>query len=404
MISVLASMRQSWLDGIRSARTDPQAVAAAENGPWVPKAAVSIGLVDHIGYESDVKRALKDRSGKSELESAFRAQRRRESALDVSRLLRALTGADDAEHAPHVAILPAQGGITMEEGNGFSQEGIAAKPMTKLIRKLAKDDSVKAVVLRIDSPGGSALASDLLWHELAQLKEEKPLIASVGNMAASGGYYLASAASQILAERTSIVGSIGVVGGKIVFGHALDRYGVSSHTFAASDQPDAGARAAYLSVLTDWDEPTRQRVQSLMDSIYELFLDRVATGRQMDREAVHEVAQGRIWSGAQGHVHGLVDELGGLADAVDLARSEAGLPPDAPVRMAGPVPNLLRMLGLDDQSDEEEVRAALSKLQAEGPSWLRGASADQRRYLEALAPLLQGEHVLTVMPFAFEAK
>ncbi len=404
MVSVLASMRQAWLAGIAESRTDPQAVGAAENGPWVPKAAAAIGLIDHIGYESDVKRALRDKSGKSAFESAFSAQKRREEALDISRVLRALTGADDVDGSPHIAVLPAEGGISMEEGSGYSQEGIVAKPMTETIRRLAKDDSVKAVVLRIDSPGGSALASDLLWHELAQLREKKPLIASVGSMAASGGYYLASAADEIVAERTSIVGSIGVVGGKIVLGHALDRFGVSSHTFAASDQPDAGARAAYLSVLTEWDDVTRQRVQALMDAIYELFLERVASGREMSRDAVHEVAQGRIWSGAQGHERGLVDHLGGLSHALEVARTRAGLPDDVPVRLEGPHPSLLKLLGLDETSDEGDVREALARLQAAGPSWMGAVSPHQRRYLEAIQPMLSGEHVLTVVPFAFEAR
>src|SRR5690606_31529543 len=124
--------------------------------------------------------------------------------------------------------------------------------------RLREDDAVKAVVLRIDSPGGSALASDLLWHDLMLLRDKKPLIASLASVAASGGYYMACAASRVLAERTTILGSIGVVGGKIAFGSALDQVGVSGVTVPASPEPGAAERASYLSPLTEWDEPTRE--------------------------------------------------------------------------------------------------------------------------------------------------
>src|SRR5689334_25194834 len=123
----------------------------------------------------------------------------------------------------------------MSSGGGVVGDGgIAADALTKILRKLRDNDSVKAVVIRIDSPGGSALASDLIWHELMQLREKKPLIASLAGTAASGGYYMACAATRMLAEKSSIIGSIGVVGGKIVFGEALDELGVTGVTFPAS--------------------------------------------------------------------------------------------------------------------------------------------------------------------------
>src|SRR5690606_23372412 len=125
---------------------------------------------------------------------------------------------------------------------------------------------------------------------------------------------MASAARRIVAEPTSIVGSIGVVGGKIVLREALLEVGVVAHTFAASDAPDAGARAAYLSPFVEWDDAMRERVQDQMESIYELFLDRVAQGRGLSMDEVRSVAEGRIWSGQQGLEHRLVDELGGLRD------------------------------------------------------------------------------------------
>src|SRR5690606_3097938 len=174
----------------------------------------------------------------------------------------------------HVAVLTTAGGITMEAEGVFGGDGIAAEPLGKTLRRLREDQSVKAVVLRIDSPGGSALASDLIWHELMQLREVKPLIASVGAMAASGGYYLASAAEHVFAERTSIVGSIGVVGGKFSFGETLEGWGVTSHAFTPYEREVNQRRALMLSPLTPWDEATQGRVHDLMARIYELFLER----------------------------------------------------------------------------------------------------------------------------------
>jgi protease-4 len=193
-----------------------------------------------------------------------------------------------------VAVIPAQGAIAMESGGAFESGGITAKALTKTLRRLKKDESVKAVVLRIDSPGGSALASDLLWHELRELKKVKPLVVSVGGMAASGGYYMACAADRIIAEPTSIVGSIGVFGGKIVLSSALEEVGVHTETFPASPEPGAAARAAAQSPFSAWDDATRERIRAEMQSVYDLFITRVSDSRKMPREKVEEHAQGRI--------------------------------------------------------------------------------------------------------------
>lgn len=404
MEAVLASMREAWVDGVSEHRSDPLVKEAIENGPWVAKAAQAVGLVDSIGYESQARERLIELSGKKGFESAFNAAERRKDAFDIAQIMRAVTGGADGTQQPHVAVLPAQGGINMEGGGGMSDEGISVQALTPLIRRLKKDTSVKAVVLRIDSPGGSALASDLLWHELMLLREKKPLIVSVGNMAASGGYYLASAAHAIVAERTSIVGSIGVVGGKIVLDDALDEFGISAHTFTATDASDEGARAAYLSVLTDWDEATRRRVQEQMDDIYDLFVERVVEGRGMEKERVLASAEGRIWSGAQGHDRGLVDSFGGLAEALAQAKERAGLPADAPVTVEGTAGSLLEMLGLGEDADEEDVRAAAIKAQAARPAWFNALTQSQRIYLSSLLPMLSGERVLAIAPFVFETE
>ncbi len=190
---------------------------------------------------------------------------------------------------------------------------------------------MKAVVIRIDSPGGSALASDLMWHQLMKLRKKKPLVFSVGDMAASGGYYLACSGDYIFAEPMSIVGSIGVVGGKIGIGDALERIGVHSETFRRiPHKPGAAARAAYESPLVKWDEPTRARVLESMTSVYEL-LPRASSraehawARDLTRDKVAESAEGRIFGGEEGKAAGSSTRSAASRAAIAKARELANL-------------------------------------------------------------------------------
>lgn len=407
MHSVLGSLRTTWLEGVAKARPDVQAKHAnvAEQGPYDASEAKQIGLIDELGYESEVEQAVKAELGVEKIETSFGLLKRRDAAAEVIALIENLVGvADTASRADHVALIVASGSIAMEPGGVLSSEGIAFRPLAKAVRRVAEDDSVKAVVLRINSPGGSALASDLLWHELMKLREKKPLVASVGEMAASGGYYLASATQQIFAERTSIVGSIGVVGGKLVLSEALREFGINSHTFAANEEPGAAARATYMSALTPWDEPTKARVQKQMDSIYELFLSRVAQGRGVPVDTIRPIAEGRIWSGDQGLQNKLVDTLGGLDDAIARARELGKLKKDATVEVEGAGDTLLDLLSLDESADEEEIRAAVQRWQGQPPSPLLQLSPELRPFLGMLQPLLQGENVLAILPHGITVK
>lgn len=403
---VLASIRDSWLAGIGQARKDPHAKEAAEGGPWDAESARAIGLVDAVGYQSDARKQLQDLTGRSskDFASAYGLRGGKRGASRIAELLRAIAGSTPKESGPHVAIVPAIGGIAMEGGGGMSDDGIAADALTRSLHHLREDPSVKAVVLRIDSPGGSALASDLLWHELMLLREKKPLVVSVGSMAASGGYYLACAGNRVFAEQTSIVGSIGVLGGKFAFGDALAEYGVNTHLFTAQDDDKARSRASYFSPFQPWDDATKERIQHQMEQVYQLFLKRVAEGRNMQVPQVHEIAQGRIWTGIQGKERGLVDQLGGLADALAYAKQQAGLNPNATVTLEGGANPILKLLGLDDGASEQEIRAAFARYQAEQPSWYSLLKPAERQLVQSFYPLLQGEHVLTVLPFVIAAQ
>ncbi len=398
LLTTLGSIRDSWRAGITKGR--PGADAWIESGPYGPEEARKHQLIDELGDEAAARADAKKRGHVSRSEVAF-GHGKKNGGSEIAQLVRLLAGSDDGVgERPHIAVLPAVGGITMGSAGLFSGDGIVHGALAKTIERLAKDDSVRAVVLRIDSPGGSALASDLLWLRLRELAARKPLIASVGGMAASGGYFLAVASQHIIAERTSIVGSIGVVGGKIAVGAALEPYGVHAVTMSPNPAPGGAERAAYLSVLTPWDDATRERVRANMLEIYELFVARVAEGRHLPLDRVRGFAEGRIFSGAQGKELGLVDELGGLAQAITVARQRAGLPADCAVTVEGAAEGLLSALGLDEDANAQALEQALLRKQAALWSPLRYAPRAWTPWLTGVAPLLGREHVLAVLPMA----
>jgi len=403
--STLADMRASWLEGIRLERPG-LAEATVEDGPYAAPVAKELGLVDDVGYLDEAREALEKDTGAVRAEVRVGAGASSAGGDDLTDLLRTLAG-ESLGSAP-VALLRANGAITMDGGGGLLGEagGIVERRLVRTLRRLERDEDVKVVVLRIDSPGGSALASDLLWHELMRIRARKPIVVSVGSMAASGGYYLASTGTTIFADEASIVGSIGVVGGKVAVGHALERIGVHAETIAARvGDPRAAARAGYESLLVPWDDPTRARVLATMTGIYDLFLSRVAEGRGIPVERVAASAEGRIFSGREGKARGLVDELGGLADAIARARTVAGLPADARVSVVGESAGLLDALA---EEESPQGRSGRSDGSAAAPLPLAAALArlapEMGPFVSSLSPLLEHERVLCALPYALTVR
>ena len=189
------------------------------------------------------------------------------------------------------------------------------------VREARDDPDIEAIVLRIDSPGGVAIAADIMWREVVLARAVKPVVASMSDLAASGGYYIAAPAHAIVAQPGTLTGSIGAFGGKFVLGGALGRFGVNVE--AVSD----GAQADLFSPATPFSDGGRLALQRQLDATYERFLEIVAEGRGMTRDEVHAVAQGRVWTGRQAKARGLVDELGGLRRAVELAKERADIDP-----------------------------------------------------------------------------
>jgi protease-4 len=393
-LETLGAIRDRWLETVRSVR--PDVVERLETGPWGAGAALEHKLVDALGDEHEARAEALTRFAAADTRVVFGPDKGTKAADTFADILAMLAGAEEgASHRPHIAVVPLSGAITMASDGLFESEGITERGVARTIERLLDDDLVRAIVLRIDSPGGSALASDLMWSRLRELGRRKPIVTSVGSMAASGGYYLACAAEHIIAEPTSIVGSIGVVGGKIVFGPALEPYGV--HTVTLSPGPDAN-RAVYESPLSPWDEGTRARVYDQMHGVYDLFVSRVAEGRKRPKEQILAVAEGRIFSGKQGLDNGLVDELGGLSEALKWARQRAGLDASAPVTVEGASDGLLAALGLDAEATMEQFSAAMERHRRGLFAPLAMTPLAYRPWVSAIVPLLGHERVLALSP------
>jgi protease-4 len=264
--------------------------------------AVEYGLLDEAMYRDEVLLLIKEKlalEDEDELNTKGFAQYASKK-FNLRNLLR--TGAKS-----NIAVILAEGGV-VKSGDGLSSDNI-----TKYFKEAREDDNIKAVVFRVNSPGGSALASDEIWREVMLTKAEKPVYVSMGDVAASGGYYIAAPATKIFAESTTITGSIGVFGVIPYTGAMLEnKLGLSF------DRVGTNTRSV-LSTNKKLDEKEMRILQEEVDFIYDQFLDRVATGREMSKENVHKYARGRVWTGKDAQKIGLVDEIGGLKDVIYYA-------------------------------------------------------------------------------------
>ncbi len=402
MMQTLRSVRAQWLDDVGAARSSAR--DHVERGPFTPSESKDKGLVDAIGYMSEARADARDRASVDQVVTRFGPGAKGSDTSGLVEVVRAFSGAGVGSGPPHVAVVRAIGAITLTPSGSLLSDGdgITERDLSRTLVQLGKDESNRAIVLRIDSPGGSALASDLLWHQIMQLREVKPVIVSIGDMAASGGYYLGCAGTRIFAEPSSIVGSVGVVGGKFGVGRGLDHVGVSAEVFPASDAPGADARAAYLSPFVPWDDATRARFLVTMQSVYDLFVARIAEARSLAPEKVAKFAEGRLFAAREGLDLGMVDEFGGLQDAIAYALRAGGLEPNGTVRIVGEDSGLLKMLELDQESDGVSHGAGpVARTWVLRPLIASAAPEDLLPYADAFGPLFHGERTLVAVPFAF---
>lgn len=313
-----------------------------DTGPRTAAEALEARLVDRLGYRDEVLAALRERTDpEAELLFADRWRPRRQLRLP-------------ARHQAHLALVEVRGSI----GSGRSRSGpmgtqAGSDTVATELRAAIEDDHVRGVVLRVDSPGGSAVASDVIWREVCRVREAgKPVVVSMGDLAASGGYYVACPADRIVALPSTLTGSIGVLGGKFVTEELMTRLGLGT---GAVEQGD---RARMWSPRRSFTDDERERLDAEMDAIYADFVAKVATGRGRTVAEVEPLARGRVWTGRDAYERGLVDELGGLRDAVRTARRLAGLPDDAPVAPALHLPLPARWIPARSSDDPRSLVSA----------------------------------------------
>jgi protease-4 len=375
---------------VRTEGDADKAKGLIDRGPYASAIAVEAGLVDSVGFLRESREEIKKAAGVDTIRRTRMLPKQEQ--LTLGQFLTLLSGETEKPSArgERVALVFVTGNIT--DGDSSSTGDAVSGPFVRAMERLKDDDSVKAVVMRINSPGGSALASDRMWQAARNLAEAKPLIASVGDMAASGGYYIASAANEILAHPNSLVGSIGVVGGKFNFAGLTEDIGVNTYIL------QRGKRAAWSTPVRALNPSERRAFESLLRDVYDRFIDRVAVGREMEREAVLAAAEGRVMTAQDGKELGLIDEMAGMSEALDRARAAAGLGPDAPVELWPSTKGMIDAINdLLSGNGDDDARG----LQY---SWLRqhplAASLPIEPWAKTLRILAQ-EHVALIPPYLF---
>ncbi len=286
-----------------------------DEGPYSAPAAVEAGLVDACLYPDQVEEELPGLAPDTDTDPRDGRPRLLDAVAYHGLVVSDPGWRPLLDDLPRVAYVVGSGGIHRGRGH----RGIASDTLRETLERIRRDEGVRSVVLRLDSPGGDGVASDLLWRAVSLVKQEKPVVVSMGNVVASGGYYVAAAGDAVYAEAGTVTGSIGVVGGKVDLDGLYKRLGV------AKDSVERGRRAGLLSEARGFTADERSAMQGLFDSVYDTFVDRVAQGRGLSPERVEPLAQGRVWSGARAQQHGLVDAIGGPLDALRDACRRAGL-------------------------------------------------------------------------------
>jgi protease IV len=370
--ALLASVAGQIIHGIAEGRKLPEAVVreAIDRGPLLADEARQARLVDRLGYRDQ---ALAEA---------------RAHARSGAELIGLTTYLDRAGR-PHregetIALIYGSGLITRDAGSANPLTGsnvMAANDISRAFRAAVRDPAVRAILFRIDSPGGSVVASESIWRDVVFARERgKPVVVSMGDVAGSGGYYVAAPADKIVAEPATLTGSIGVLAGKVVVADLFKKLGVST------DSAQIGANAAMFSSTSDFSARTHGRLEAFLDEAYKGFKDHVANGRHMTQEEVEKVAKGRVWSGEDAKARGLVDELGGYAVALRLAKEAARIPPDAPVT--------LTVFPAEKDPFESIYERLFGKDGEEGSA----SSGAIERSLKTLEPLLQRLDVLRDSP------
>jgi len=353
-----------------------------ERGPFLPEDALHAGLIDDVAYEDQVEDKLRGGERRSQVEGDEYA---RVSLTSVG-----------LNRGPRLAVIYAAGAITSGKSGFDPINGavVGSDTLIESIRMARKDSAVRAIVLRVDSPGGSAAASDAIWRELMIAKNERadrPLIASMSDLAASGGYYIAMPAQVIVAQPSTLTGSIGILGGKVVTGGTYEKLG------ARIESTSVGKYAEMNSPARPYNPDELKKLQEQLQAFYDQFVEKVADARHTTPEKIDAIAQGRVWTGRQAKQNHLVDELGGLDRAIAIAKQRAKIPADSDVELAvyPPRKSFYELLTEQFSGGGESLRVG---------TWIRThLSAGEVELLRALRgpALFRRGEVLALMPFTF---
>ncbi len=355
-----------------------------DQGPFLPEDALRAGLVDDVAYEDQVSQKLE-------------APGRSDSSLDAEDYGLVSLRSLGLNRGPRIAVIYTAGTIASGPSGYDPLEGtiVGSDTIIEYIRQIRKDSSVRAIVLRIDSPGGSAAASDAIWRELMiarKEREDRPIIASMSDLAASGGYYVALPAHAIVAQPATLTGSIGIFGGKFTTG------GVYEKLSARVDSVSNGKNAEINSPVRPYNAEERKKVEEQLHAFYDQFVEKVAQSRKSTPEKINQLAQGRVWTGRQAKENGLVDALGGLGSALALAKQQAKIDARSEVELVvyPPAKSFFELLAdqLSGTGGQTAFGAVLS-------SNLSPAEVEVLRAIRGPLSMFRRGEPLALMPFTF---
>ena len=390
--SMLDDLYNHYVNAIAQGRhkTPDEVRALIDNAPYGAAKAKEAGLVDETLYRDDVEKEFKKLLGYKDTDT-FTPVR----SADYRDVSPESLGLNKGEK---IAVIYASGdiGSGSSENSPSGDQSIGSDTVAKALNDAAADNTIKAVVLRVDSPGGSGLASDIIWHAVEATNQKKPVVVSMSDVAASGGYYISASASKIIAQPSTITGSIGVVAGKPVMRGFYDWLGISNEYVLR------GKNAGMFRETEKFSDDERAKFEDwIKTTYYQDFVPKVAKGRNKDAQYVDSVGQGRVWTGAQAKDRGLVDDFGGLDKAIEVAKQLAKIPADKGVqRVILPYPTTFLQELLNGGSENsntqvEQQRAVFAALPEDARRALR--------YMQLMDRMKNGESML-LMPYDIRVK
>jgi len=392
--SVLDDLHSRQIDAIAKGRgkSSDDVKKLIDNAPYNARQAKDAGLIDGAMYREELEKEIKKGLGYADKDDL-----RLVKASDYRKISQESLGLNKGEK---IAVVYAAGDI-MSGSSQFGSDGqevIGSESLVRVLNEVRDDKTIKAVVLRIDSPGGEGLASDIIWRGIESLKAKKPVVVSMSDVAASGGYYIACNANKVVAQPSTITGSIGVVGGKPVVKGFYDWIGVTNEYVLR------GTNAGIFRESEKFTDSERAKFQEFLKTTYDDFTAKVAKGRSKDQVYVDSIGQGRVWTGRQGKENGLVDEYGGLDKAIAIAKQLANIPADKGVqRVIRPIPpTFLQRLFSDPGEAETQVSTEMKQqatLVAAMPEDVRRAF----RYLQMMDRMKRGDAAY-LLPYSLRVR